>query len=151
MDRVMKNNVSALALCVPLAVIGGAAFSETATPWDLLAAIQIDEIMTDTTYEVRKVFPAAIENGIESFDISGFVVPLTDGNEISDFILVSDMGFCPFCGSPEHGTSLQVSLASPVAGLIEGSRVSLRGSLEAITDPETFQSAIMRNAQIVDG
>lgn len=123
----------------------------TADPaWDLIAAIEVEEIMTETTYEVRKTFPAAVQNGIEDFDITGYLVPLANGAELSDFILISDMGFCPFCGSPEHGTSLQVSMASPVA-FEEGARVTVRGALEANTDPETFQSTMLRGAVLVDG
>lgn len=148
----MKTAVSTLALSAPFMVMSGAGMADQATaPWDLLAQVEIEEIMTDTTYEVRKAFPSEIENGIEAFDITGYVVPLSDGPEITDFILVSDMGFCPFCGSPEHGTSLQVSMAAPTTGLEEGTRVTLRGALEAVTDPETFQSTIMRNARLIDG
>lgn len=39
------------------------------------------------------------------------------------------MGFCPFCGDPEHGTSLQVTMADPLAGYVEGERITLRGAL----------------------
>lgn len=152
----MKTSVSTLALSTPFMVLSGAAMADQSLapaldPWDLLAQVEIEEIMTETSYEVRKVFPSAIEDGIEAFDITGYVVPLSDGPDLTDFILVSDMGFCPFCGSPEHGTSLQVSMASPTAGLEEGTRVTLRGALEAVTDPETFQSTIMRNARLVGG
>lgn len=147
----MKNNVSIAALTAPLTLVAGAVWAQEPTSWDLLAQVEIQEIVTDTSYEVRKVFPAAIENGIETFDITGYVVPLTQGPEITDFILVSDMGFCPFCGSPEHGTSLQVAMATPAIGLEEGTRVTLRGTLEAITDPETFQSTMMRDAQLIGG
>lgn len=143
----MKTSVSIAALCGPLAVTGGVAFADNTASWDLLAAIEIEEVITDTTYEVRKVFPAAVENGIEQFDITGYIVPLTGGTDISEFILVSDMGFCPFCGSPEHGTSLQVSMAEPLMGVEEGSRITLRGALEPVNDPETWQTTIMTNAR----
>ncbi len=146
----MKTTVSCLALSAPFTLLSGATWADQSAPWDLLAEVEIEEIITDTSYEVRKVFPAAIEDGIETFDITGYVVPLTDGVDITDFILISDMGFCPFCGSPEHGTSLQVSMASPTP-LLEGARVTLRGSLEAVIDPETFQSTILNNATLIDG
>lgn len=145
MNRAMT---STLALSAPLLMTAGASWADPATaPWDLLAAIEIEEIVTDTTYEVRKVFPAAIENGIEKFDISGYIVPLSDDPEITDFILISDMGFCPFCGSPEHGTSLQVTMADPITDFEEGKRVTLRGALETVTDPETWQTTVLTNAR----
>jgi hypothetical protein len=144
----MKNTVSLAALAAPLTLATGSVWADDlAASWDLLAAISVEEIVTDTTYEVRKIFPAAVENGIDQFDITGFIVPLTDGPDITDFILVSDMGFCPFCGSPEHGTSLQVTMAVPLTGFEEGSRITLRGALQAVTDPETWQTTIMTNAR----
>lgn len=148
-----KTATSTIALCVPLAFAASPLLAEErSAAWDLLAEVEITEIVTDTTYEARKTFPEGMEQGIDGFDITGFVVPFfTDGSEMTDFILVSDMGFCPFCGSPEHGTTLQVSMAAPTAALAEGARVTLRGRLEAVTDPDTMQSAIMRDAQIIGG
>ena len=144
----MKNTVSLAALAAPLTLAAGSVWADDlAASWDLLAAISVEEIVTDTTYEVRKIFPTAVENGIDQFDITGFIVPLTDGPDITDLILVSDMGFCPFCGSPEHGTSLQVTMADPLTGFEEGSRITLRGALQAVTDPETWQTTVMTNAR----
>lgn len=141
-----KSTVSILALTAPMTIGASVAWADdSAAQWDLLSQIEIEEIVTDTSYEVRKVFPSAIENGVEQFDISGYLVPLNEGAEISDFILISDMGFCPFCGSPEHGTSLQVSMADPIA-FEEGKRVTLRGALETVTDPETWQTTLLNNA-----
>ena len=119
--------------------------------WDALAAIEIEEIITDTSYEVRKVFPSEIKDGVAQFDITGFAVPLGETSNVREFMIVSDMGFCPFCGNPEHGTALQVSLAEPLPFVEEGMRLSLRGSLETIKDSQTWQSAIMRDAIVIDG
>lgn len=141
-----KSLTRLLGSTAALGTVALPSFAET-NSWDLLAQIEITEIVTETSYEVRKVFPAAVENGIEQFDISGYVVPLSDGPEMSEFILISDMGFCPFCGSPEHGTSLQVSMAEPLTDYEEGSRITLRGALEAVTDPETWQSTILTGAR----
>ena len=140
--------VSATALAA-----ASSAFAETivSPAWDALAAIEIEEIMTETTYEVRKIFPAEIRDGVARFDITGFVVPLGETENVRDFMIVSDIGFCPFCGSPEHGTSLQVTLAEPIPMIEEGMRLSLRGTLETIKDEQTWQSAIMRDAIVVDG
>lgn len=145
-----KRAVSFVALTAPITLAASFVWAdETVKSWEILAAITVEEIITDTTYEVRKIFPTAIENGIDQFDITGYIVPLTDEAEISDFILVSDMGFCPFCGSPEHGTSLQVTMANPLKGFEEGARITLRGALQTITDPKTWQTTIMINAHIL--
>ncbi len=144
-----KSSVSALALSAPLALGASMVFADdSAAQWDLLAAIEVEEIITDTTYEVRKTYPSALENGVEQFDISGYLVPLSDAAESRDFILISDMGFCPFCGSPEHGTSLQVSMAAPIA-FEDGVRVTLRGALETVSDPETWQTTVLSSAQML--
>ncbi|HCP80860.1 MAG TPA: hypothetical protein DIT67_04440 [Octadecabacter sp.] len=141
-----KSSASILALTAPLTIGASVVWADdNAAQWDLLSQIEVDEIITETSYEVRKVFPSSIENGVEQFDISGYLVPLNEGAEISDFILISDMGFCPFCGSPEHGTSLQVSMAAPIT-FEEGKRVTLRGALETVTDPQTWQTTLLNNA-----
>ncbi|WP_108815874.1 hypothetical protein [Loktanella sp. Alg231-35] len=119
--------------------------------WDTLAAIEIEEIVTETSYQVRKIFPAEIKDGVAQFDITGFAVPLGDTRNVREFMLVSDIGFCPFCGDPTHGTALQVTLAAPLDFVEEGTRLSLRGSLETIQDDQTWQSAIMRDAVVIDG
>lgn len=144
--KTLSVSVAALAAASP-------AFAENidSPAWDALEAIKIEEIVTDTSYEVRKIFPSQIKDGVAQFDITGFVVPLGDVTNVREFMLVSDMGFCPFCGDPEHGTALQVSLAEPLPTLEEGTRLSLRGALETIEDSQTWQSTIMRNAVVIDG
>jgi hypothetical protein len=64
-------------------------------------------------------------------------------------ILVSDKGLCPLCGSAEHGASLQITLADPIETFDESRRMTLRGALTPVTDPETWQSAILENATIL--
>lgn len=146
LPRTLTVSATALAAATP-----GMAETVDSAAWDALAAIEIEEIMTETTYEVRKIFPAEIRDGVERFDITGFAVPLGETENVRDFMIVSDIGFCPFCGDPQHGTALQVTLAEPIPFIEEGMRLSLRGSLETIKDEQTWQSAIMRDAVIVDG
>lgn len=140
---------SKLTLSVALGATATAGLADN-DPWALLSSIAIEEIFTGDTYEVVKIFPAEIENGIEKFDITGYVVPLSPGAEVTELLLVSDMGACPFCGGSDHGGSLQVSLAEPLIGIEEGARMTLRGSLEPVTDPETWQAAIMRDARVLE-
>ncbi|WP_417264070.1 hypothetical protein [Celeribacter sp.] len=116
--------------------------------WDLLKGITIDEVVTETTYEVKKGFPERLKNGVKGMELTGYAVPLTPGADISELILVSDMGLCPFCGSGEHGASVQVSLNSPIQGLEEGARVTIKGDMMPVLDPETWQAAVLQNAVI---
>ena len=146
----MRTATAPIALALGFAPFAAAAQDRIEGPaWDLLASIDIEEIVTDTTYEVRKLFPAEVIDGIPQFDITGYVVPLSDDPAITDLIIVSDMGFCPFCGSPEHGTSLLVSMAEPLAGYEYGERITLRGALEAVTDPETWQTTVLTGARVM--
>lgn len=117
--------------------------------WHLLNEIDREEIVTDTSYEVRKSFPEALRNGAVEFEITGYAAPLTPGGQITELMLVSDTGSCPFCGSFEHAASLQVQLAEAIPEFDQNTRLSLRGTLEPVTDPEIWQAAILRNARIV--
>ncbi|MBU2935725.1 MULTISPECIES: hypothetical protein [Pacificibacter] len=125
------------------------AFGQTDV-WALLGEVSIDEIVTDNSYEVKKSFPKQLENGIEDLTITGYAMPLTPGSLIHELILVSDMGTCPLCGSPDHGTSLQVTLAEPLDNFEDGARITLRGNLSAVTDTTTWQSAVLENAVRID-
>ncbi|PTQ72539.1 hypothetical protein [Celeribacter persicus] len=148
-------SVSRIALTAGLSAtavstLGFPAFAET-SGWDMLKGITIEEIVTETTYEVKKGFPERLKNGIEGMELTGYAVPLTPGSEVRELILVSDMGLCPFCGSPDHGASVQVSLNTPIQGLEEGARITLKGDMMPVTDPETWQAAILENAVVVGG
>lgn len=139
---------STTALATVLGAAAGAAVAET-DPWATLEEITIEEIVTETSYEARKTFPPALAGGVRDFRITGYAVPLSLGPEVTEIILVSDMGLCPFCGSGEHGATLQVSLADPIIGLEEGTRLSLSGDLQTVTDPTTWQAVILTGARLV--
>lgn len=149
----MTKLTTSLSVSAAALAAASPALAERATDasWNLLEAIKVTEIITENSYEVRKIFPAEIRDGVAQFDITGFAVPLGDGTNVTEFMLVSDIGFCPFCGDPDHGAALQVTLASPLPVLEEGTRLSLRGALETIKDDQTWQSAVMRNAIVLDG
>lgn len=118
--------------------------------WSLLKGIEIEEIVTETSYEVRKSFPNGFDQTIQDFEITGYAVPYALGAESKDLILVSDMGFCPFCGDPEHGVSLQITLAEPMMFEDETTRIRLRGTLQRVDDSQTWQAAILENAVVLD-
>lgn len=117
--------------------------------WALLKTIGLEEIVTETSYEVRKSFPEELTEPVEGFSLTGFVVPLWDEGGIKNFILVSDMGFCPFCGDPEHGTAVQVELDAADPTLEEGMRITVTGLLEPVHDPETMQSVRLVGASVI--
>lgn len=144
--RILSASTAALSFASP-----GVAQSVESPAWDTLAAITVEEIITDTSYEARKTYPSEIEGGVAEFDITGFAVPLGGSENVREFMIVSDMGFCPFCGDPEHATALQVTLTEPIPFVEDGMRLSLRGALEPIKDPQTFQSVILRDAVVIEG
>ncbi|WP_370228784.1 hypothetical protein [Cognatishimia sp.] len=123
--------------------------AETTDAWQLLEEIKIKEIMTETTYEVQKTFPEQMEERGEGILISGYAFPMLPGETISELILVSDMGLCPLCGNGDHGANLQIKLAEPITNFDESIRITLRGNIKAVTDPETWQAAVMEDAQII--
>ena len=117
--------------------------------WQLLDQIEIEEVITETSYEVKKTLPSEIDEGLQGVEITGFAVPMIPGEMVQELLLVSDMGLCPLCGSGEHGATLQITLAEPVPSFEEGAKLTLRGDLQAVRDPETWQAAIMTSATLV--
>lgn len=123
--------------------------SQIEADWDLIRSVDIQEIVTDTTYEVRKSFPEKLENGISQFNLTGFVTLTYTDQNVQEFILVSDMGFCPYCGDPDHGASIQVKLADIENQMIDGERITVIGNLTPIKDSQTWQSLILKDALIL--
>lgn len=137
-----------IALAAAMTSVAAGAQAETDT-WTLLEQIEIEEIVTDTSYEVRKTFPSQMSMTGQSVEITGYAVPMYAGEEVTDLILVSDMGLCPLCGNSGHSANLQVTLAEPITVLDESKRIQLVGDLTPVLDPETWQAAILKNARIV--
>lgn len=142
------------ALAATAAAATPALAEETGTDaaWALVRGVEAREVIRGDDYAVVKRFPAEIEGGVDVFEIAGYLVPLGFGAETTDFMLVPEAGMCPFCGSSEHGTAIEVSLAEPMAvsevGEDATTRVVLRGALHAIKDPETFQALYLTDARI---
>ena len=133
------------------AALGASATGAAAQPdaWELLRGVTAEEVMTDTSYTVRKSFPAAFSSTIPAFQITGYAVPMQYGEATRDIMLVSDMGFCPYCGDPAHGVALQVTLAEPMTFADDSTRLQLRGTLLRVDDPETFQAAVLNDAEVL--
>lgn len=143
------TGISRLALTLALGTGATAAVAGT-DPWAVLSAVRIDERIDGERYVVTKTFPREIEKGVKDFYIVGYAMPLSPpGEAVTELMLVSDMGNCPFCGSPDHGVSLQVVLDTPLPALEEGTRLALRGDLVPVTDSETWQAAVLKGARVV--
>ncbi|WP_136439240.1 hypothetical protein [Pacificoceanicola onchidii] len=132
-----------------LAALGATSAAAQPDTWDLLDDIEIDEIVTETSYEVKKRYPAGIAEAPQSITITGYAAPALPGELVQELMLVADMGTCPFCGSLDHGASLMVSLAEPIPAVDENKRITLQGTLRRVTDPQTWQAVIMEDARIV--
>ena len=69
------RNSSTLALTTALGATAGAAQAES-DPWALLSQIEIEEIVTETSYEVRKVFPADEHAAVAISGTAGLAVDM---------------------------------------------------------------------------
>lgn len=148
--------VSRIALTAGLSATATTAFTATSafadnSGWETLGKITIDEIVTEQSYEVRKSYPEALPpEGVE-MELTGYAIPMYPGEEVTELLMVSDMGLCPFCGSGEHGASLQVTLEAPIAMINEEMRITVKGVMNRVNDPETWQAVKMENAIITAG
>ena len=141
--------ISRTAMISALGFTATAGFAETDV-WSLLSDIGIDEQITEQSYHVVKTFPPRFQSAIEGIEITGYAMPISDGVTIRELLIVADMGLCPFCGSGEHGGSLLVQLKDPLTEFEEGTRIAVRGTLTPVTDPETWQAAVLSGADIID-
>ena len=116
--------------------------------WDIIRGVEIKEIVTETTYQVQKTFPKELGSGIQDFEITGYVTLTLSDKNVEEFILISDMGFCPYCGDPDHGATVQVKLDTPAPELEDGAHVTVIGALMPVFDPQTWQSTVLERAII---
>ncbi|WP_424941765.1 hypothetical protein [Aliiroseovarius crassostreae] len=129
-------------------------FSETATTpeldiWAMISDIEIEEIVSETSYEVRKTFPKGMDADLEGVEITGYAVAMLPGGEVRDLILTSDTGNCPLCGGFDHNATLQVTLDTPLMGFEDGARITVSGTLTRVEDSDTWQAARLTGAEIV--
>lgn len=66
-------------------------------------------------------------------EVTGKVFLTRADAEVSEFILISDMGFCPWCGSADHGIAVEVQLEAPMA-LEHGTQITVSGALETLQE-----------------
>lgn len=143
--------MSAISRVTLAAALGATATSAVAGTdgWQLMQGISINEIVTETSYVVKKEFPERLRNGLQGVELTGYAVPLTPGANVRELMLVADMGVCPFCGGLDHTATVQVNLDQPIVGLEEGARITLRGDMRPVTDPETWQAVVVENAVLI--
>ena len=113
--------------------------------WDLLSAIEVEEVQVEDRWEARKTYPDALLAAREGFEITGHVVPVVPQAELELFLLVPDPDDCPFCGSAGYGPSLEVTMRRPLDAA-EGEEVTLRGTLEIVADPATWEAVRLTDA-----
>lgn len=154
----MRRNTATLAILTSLSALAGlAALAGRAgslpTPedaWALLGAVEIEEVETGGVWEARKTYPDGLRDA-GPFEIVGHVVPVSPQPYLETFLLVPDPADCPFCGSAGYGPSLEVTMRRALPDMAEGAEIALRGTLELIADPETFQAVRLVDAVRTDG
>ena len=149
----MKTSTLAIAAALGSTATSGLSQPGTAADldvWSLLDQIQIEEIVTENSYEVRKSWPNAFAQDLQNIKVTGFAVAMIPGQQVKELLLTSDSGICPLCGSGDHAATLQIVLDEPLEGFVEGQRISVEGTLMRVDDSTTWQSAQMINARLVD-
>ncbi|WGH79767.1 hypothetical protein [Jannaschia ovalis] len=141
----MRRSTALSLTALPLAATAQA---DTAA-WHILDQIEVTEVETADSWSVVKSYPPEIAGGAPDFEITGYLVPVGWEAETRDFMLVSDLGQCPFCGSGDHGTAIEVRLADPLPAAEEGRRATLRGALHPVRDADTMQAVVMTDAVLV--
>lgn len=135
-----------------LALLGGltsALWAEEADNWQLLSEATVSEAEENGVWRAEKHFPEGLRAAASSFEISGYLVPVLAEPYIQHFLLVADPDDCPFCGSSGYGPALEVNLRTPLPDLPEFSEITVKGELELIDDPETFQLYRLNDAVAV--
>lgn len=149
----MISKTSSVAIAAALgAITPSFSVAETAPVvdiWKVLSEIQIEEIVSEDSYEVRKSFPQELAGEMEEVEITGYAVAMLPGGEVRELILASDTGNCPLCGGFDHNATLQVTLDAPLMGFEDGARITVSGTLERVEDSDTWQAAKMTAARIV--
>ena len=117
--------------------------------WGLLSGVKISEEGEGLDWKAVKEFPASLQAATDGFTITGFAIPIVPEAYVETFLLVADPDDCPFCGSSGYGPVLEVHLKRPIGDLVEFAEITVRGTLELIDDPQTFQAYRLLDAYAV--
>lgn len=121
--------------------------------WDLIGAVEVEEAYVvdadegGERYVASKTYPDALMEAAEGFTITGHVVVLVPEPELTTFLLIEDPDDCPFCGTGEGGAALEVVAARPIGGVQDADRITVRGTLTPIRDPDTYQAIRLVDAE----
>lgn len=116
--------------------------------WELLSSVRVTEILVNDRWGAKKEYPEALLAARQGFEIEGYYVPIEAQPYVRSFILVPDPADCPFCGTSGYGPALEVQLKGRMADIAEFSRITVRGELELITDPDTYMAYRMVDAAV---
>lgn len=121
-----------------------------ANPWDLINDIQYTETETETSWSVAKTIPEDLRAMADSFEITGYYVPIEAQAYVTSFLLVPDPADCPFCGENGYGPSLEVKMKRPMPDVPEATKITLRGTLHIDDSPETYRAVYVTEGVLVD-
>jgi hypothetical protein len=130
------------------AALGG--LPASANPWALITAIEYKETETASSWAVEKTVPEDLRVMADSFEITGFYVPVEAQAYVSQFLLVPDPADCPFCGENGYGPTLEVQMIRPVPDMPEGAEVSVKGQLRFDESTETYRAVYLTEAVLID-
>lgn len=129
---VCKSTLMTTTLCATGLHSMSPAFASDAQGWELLSQIKLEVKADWDTMQVvlEKTYPTTMGEVVEEFTITGYVAGEHSGEtEISELLILSDIGFCPLCGGGDHTTSLTVELDGPIAALEPETRITVTGTL----------------------
>ncbi len=139
--KTARRSILTLAITTSLAAPAAAE-----TSWDLLSKIEITEVITATTFEAHKTYPEELKAQANSFEITGYFVPVLPQGYQSQFLLVPAPEDCPFCGFGGYGPTLEVHVKRPLPDLPEFSELTVSGRLEFEESTDTYQAVRLVDA-----
>ncbi|MBT54554.1 MAG: hypothetical protein CMF72_14305 [Mameliella sp.] len=135
---------------LPLIALLATAPPALANPWNLIEAIEYKETETETSWSVAKIIPDDLRAMADSFEITGYYVPVEAQAYVSSFLLVPDPADCPFCGENGYGPSLEVKMKRAVPDMPEATKITLRGTLHIDNSPETYRAVYVTEGVLID-
>lgn len=145
MTKIVSKKFSTSALA--LAAVQAAVLAPIA-PSIALASEANDTLTLVTAGFDGALLPADAEPNGAQMAVTGKVFLASADAEVSEFMLVSDTGFCPWCGSSDHGMAVEVELDSPLA-LEHGAQITVEGALEALNAGNGHTATRMLDAVVL--
>ncbi|MEM9343064.1 MAG: hypothetical protein AAGA87_08470 [Pseudomonadota bacterium] len=141
-----KARLSILTLGITTSFFFATPLAATEEAWDLLYSVRVEEVVNGDEWRAEKTFPDELAAARDDFEIEGYLVPIIAQAEMTILILSEYPADCPFCGGGGYGPGLEVHMRDPLPDMPEFSPLRVRGTLEFIDDPETFQAYVLKDA-----